>query len=127
MHSNAFVQCCGINIIAGFPFDASDDYTASQLAEIIPELEMNEGTYAPCVLIALNHEQTMAAAEIEKAGYELVGDFPSAHKDGNRVNLYAKGLTVFVDAPAKARPKPKALLRKFLAKKRGKKQWRKKK
>lgn len=118
MQSSGFVQCCGINIISGFPYDAGgdededfdyvdedNDYVEAELAEIISELPRLEGTYCHCHLIALNEQQLGAEAKIMAAGYVPVGDFKSAHQSGARVKLYAKGLNVF-PVEAKTPPKP---------------------
>jgi len=107
LQATGFQQCCGINIISGFPFDSKNLFTEREVAKIGYELPAHEGTYAPVHLIALNHQQKMAEAEVLAAGYTLIGDFESAHKDGQRVNVYAKGLTLFPEAVAKLAPAPK--------------------
>ena len=113
--SSQFQECCGINIIAGFPWDDGDeggyeedldesgnDWLAQSLESLPTEIKKLEGTYCKCHLIALNKHQRASEAKVLEAGYILVGDFPSAMgKSHGRVKLFARGLALASNPPAK--------------------------
>lgn len=133
MHSSNFEGCCGINIISGFPFDDGDqglnDWSQMELNKIIASLPELEGTYCECHMIALNHAQTSAMERVLAAGYQLTGEFLSAHDNGRKVLLFTKGLTVY---PVQS-PPPKKKIKKARksgnlksAGKKGIKAWKKK-
>lgn len=107
MQQHNFNFCCGINIIAGFPFDADtkQPFGEGELMAIIDDLPKYEGTYCHCHLIALNRRQKKAAEKVKMAGYVLIGEFDSAHNDGSRVDLYAKGLTPLTTEKPKTKKK----------------------
>jgi hypothetical protein len=107
MQSYNFTNCCGINILAGFPFDSKDAWTEAKIREAAASIPQQEGTYCRCHLIALNHQQKQAAQYVVDAGYRLVGEFESAHGDGRMVYLYAKGLTVYPPLTPKIAPQKK--------------------
>lgn len=95
------LNCCGINCIGNFPFDASDAYTAEEIAKIPSEVKKLEGTYAPVKLIALRSNQSQAAVQVRAMGYVEIGTYPSTHRDGTMVTLFMKGLTLVPQGPVK--------------------------
>ena|SRR5437867_9297646 len=84
---------CSGRVISGFAYDRNGGYgwePGAAVKEIFPFLTRD--VYKSLELIVLNQKQKDAAKEVIKAGFVCLGEYLSAHADGTRCFLYARGI-----------------------------------